>query len=276
MSNPVSVVIPTAGATGSVGGDQRVFVTEAVRSVIRTGGPNVEAIVVVTDDRCSRDVRSELVRQGAMVVLDDRPFNFSSRINLGVAVVTTPQVLLLNDDIEAGADGWLDEMASASAVAGGGPVGACLVYEDGRVQHLGQVFAAGLPGHLLAGRPLTDPRVIDFRSEDRVCSALTAACLLMGVELFGEVGGMSPAFPINYNDTDLCLKARRSGARCTVATGALLSHYESRSRDAAVTDAEIRQLWRRWWGEMHHEEYWRDDARALARQLGLDPPEDWT
>lgn len=271
----VSVIMPTAGAGGVVDGRSRVFVDEAVRSIIRTAGSSIDAVVIVTDRDLAPEVRVGLERQGARIVLDDRPFNFADRINLGVACAATAQVLLLNDDVEAHHDGWLDEMLAVAAGTDDGAVGACLVFEDERIQHLGQVFAAGLPSHLFAGRPMEDPDVVRFRAEDRECSGVTAACLLISVERFESVGAMSRVFPMNYNDTDLCLKVRRAGGRCMVASRAVLSHYESRSREAAVAGSEIRQLWRRWWKDVHHEEFWRDEAREIALGLGVDADEEW-
>lgn len=270
----VTVIMPTAGATGVVDGVPRVFVDEAVRSILRTAGSSIEAVVIVTDRDLDPAVRLGLERQGVRIVVDDRPFNFADRINLGVAVAATPQVLLLNDDVEAHHDGWLDEMLAVESSVDG-VVGACLVFEDERVQHLGHVFAAGLPSHLFAGRCLDDPEVVRFRSEDRECSGVTAACLLMSVERFEAVGAMSRNFPLNYNDTDLCLKVRRSGGRCMVASRAVLSHYESRSWDGVVAHSEIEQLWSRWWKDAHHEQFWRDEAREIARGLGVVADEEW-
>lgn len=275
MPEGVTAVVPTAGVSGIAHGLERVFVLEAVRSIIETGGASLQAIVAVTDEMLPAQVRSQLLNEGVQVIDDDRPFNFSNRINLGVAMARTPLVLLLNDDTEARSPGWLDEMGDA-LTADTGAVGALLLYDNDRVQHLGQVFAAGLPGHLYAGRPVDDRDVVAFCEENRECSAITAACLLCRVETFDRVGGMSPEFPVNYNDTDFCLKVRRTGERCVVATRARLSHFESRSRPAFVRDWEVRQLWRRWWGSMHHEAFWRDEARALAGRLGVEFDEEWS
>ena len=42
----VSVVVPSIGTTGMVGGRERVFVVEAIRSVIATATVPIEVIVV--------------------------------------------------------------------------------------------------------------------------------------------------------------------------------------------------------------------------------------
>jgi GT2 family glycosyltransferase len=65
-------------------------------------------------------------------------------------------------------------------------------------------------------------------------------------DVFVEVGGMSEWFPASYNDLDYCFKVGRAGYRVVATPDAVLDHYESSSRDGAVTDRELRLIRRRW------------------------------
>ena len=56
----------------------------------------------------------------------------------------------------------------------------------------------------------------------RDVAAVTGACLAIRKDLFQQVGGFDQAFPVNYNDTDLCLRVRKAGYRVLFETGAVL------------------------------------------------------
>ena len=83
----------------------------------------------------------------------------------------------------------------------------------------------------------------------RNVSAVTGACLVMLTNVFIELGGFDETFPVNYNDVDLCLRARQAGYDVVVEPGALLRHYECQSRQAGVRLAErylFEQRWAAW------------------------------
>ena len=42
-------------------------------------------------------------------------------------------------------------------------------------------------------------------------SAITGACMMTRRSVFEELGGFDEEFPIDYNDVDLCLRARERG-----------------------------------------------------------------
>ena len=48
----------------------------------------------------------------------------------------------------------------------------------------------------------------------RDVSAVTGAMLGIRADLFRELGGFDEAFPVNYNDVDLCLRVRDKGLAC--------------------------------------------------------------
>jgi GT2 family glycosyltransferase len=63
------------------------------------------------------------------------------------------------------------------------------------------------------------------RDSVREVDAITGCFLLISRRLWNELGGFDPAFFMYGEETDLCLRARRSGGRCVVCPEAKLVHY---------------------------------------------------
>ncbi|MEI2653991.1 MAG: hypothetical protein V9G12_17920 [Microthrixaceae bacterium] len=151
---------------------------------------------------------------------------------------------------------WLDTLVGFLRESDVGAAGCHLLFEDGRLQHGGHVHLNGAPGHLMFGQA---PDSLKNRLAlwlDREVAGVTAACLLTRASTFAEVGGFSPEFPNNYNDVDFSLKLRAAGYRIVVTPHARLYHFESISRDATVTDLEMRRLQDRWYPELRRDPYY--------------------
>jgi glycosyltransferase involved in cell wall biosynthesis len=245
----VSIVIPTAGNSREVRYEETVLVTHCVRSIVETSTYENYEIVCVADDSTDAAVLGELREIGGdrmRLVRYEEPFNFSAKINLGAAHSDGEHVLLLNDDIEVVTPNWLERMAMYSGMSEVGAVGSRLLWQDGRLQHVGVRFEGGLPGHIYRGFSG------DFRGYSnnvRVaqnCLAVTGACLMTSRELFEELGGLTTLLPVNYNDMDYCLKAVASGRRIVYDPDTILYHFESSSRSTEVEEWEKQQLTERW------------------------------
>ena len=83
----------------------------------------------------------------------------------------------------------------------------------------------------------------------RNVSAVTGACMAVRRSVFEELGGFDEEFPVNFNDVDLCLRARRAGYEVVYEPAAVLRHDESQTRQAGVRWRE-RQRWRAGWPEL--------------------------
>jgi GT2 family glycosyltransferase len=84
-------------------------------------------------------------------------------------------------------------------------------------------------------------------------SAVTGACLAVAREKYDAVGGLDEvAFPISFNDIDLCLKLRERGWTNIQASDAVLFHRESASRGSdvgpkqALADLEAARFKEKW------------------------------
>ncbi|WP_421740922.1 glycosyltransferase family 2 protein [Cellulomonas sp.] len=245
----VSIVVPTGGGHRTIRGQDELLVEMCARSLVENTTYDRWELVLVPSEGTppeAVDRVREIVGDRLVVAPALGAFNFSTSINTGVAAASGSLVLLLNDDIEAIDASWLTRMVSVAQDPAIGVVGARLVDEEGRLQHVGVVYADDwLPWHILQGNPDEFTHFgVGVLDTDFV--AVTGACLLMSRELYREVGGLPEDLPLNYNDVELCHKVVRAGKRVVVTPVAHLHHYESSTREPTILDAEVELVSRRW------------------------------
>ncbi|MGO4536395.1 glycosyltransferase [Leifsonia sp. 2MCAF36] len=257
----VSIVIPTRGGAGTVHGEQRAFVVEAVRSIVERSTYQEIEIVVVADEATPRTVRDQLeaIAGDRLTMVEwTAPFNFAAKMNRGALHARGEYLLLLNDDVEVLSPDWVERMLGLAQQPGVGMVGALLLFEDGSVQHAGHAYRRGEPTHLAIGWAQDARDTLDSLGVVRETSGVTAACALMDADVFRTVGGFSTLLPSSYNDVDLCLKVRSSGRSVLWTPHARLHHYESRTRVAQVVPYERDLLLRRWGSRIQVDPYSRE------------------
>lgn len=245
----VSIVIPTCGQAREVRYESVVLVNHCVHSILESSTYENYEIVVVADES-TPPAALENLRETAgdrlRLVAYDRPFNFSAKINAGAVRSEGEHLLLLNDDMEVATPGWIERMVMYSGLGEIGAVGGRLLLEDGRLQHGGVGFEGGLPGHPYYGWPGDAPGYANALKVARNQLAVTGACLMTRRELFDQLGGLSTALPVNYNDVDYCLKLRAMGKRVVYDPDLVMHHFESSSRSSDVADWEKDLLLQRW------------------------------
>lgn len=173
------------------------------------------------------------------------PFHFSRMNNLGAEAARGDHLLFLNDDVQALRPDWLEYLVAHIQRPEIGAAGAKLVYRSGAIQHAG--VATGITDG--AGHPGRG----SFRSDEypwldltRNVSAVTGACLGIRKSVFNELSGFDETFPVNYNDVDLCLRARQSGYLIVFEPRAVLRHDECRSRTRGTRYQERERFQERW------------------------------
>jgi GT2 family glycosyltransferase len=245
----VSIVIPTAGQVRDVRFEPVALVVNCVRSIVERSTYENYEIVCVADEGMDESILEELAEIAGdrlKVVWFEGEFDFSRKINLGAIEADGEQLLLLNDDIEVTTPEWLERMVMYAEREGVGAVGAKLLWGDGRLQHVGLNFEHGLPGHLYHGFAGDFRGYMNAVLIARNCLGVTGACLMTRRDVFEELGGLSPHFPVNFNDVDYCLKASASGRRVVYDPDTVLFHFESSSRAAKVEEWEFNRLVARW------------------------------
>jgi GT2 family glycosyltransferase len=246
----VSIVIPTAGGSREVRFEQVTLIEHCLRSIVETSTYENYEIVCVTDRNVGHDLLDRLHQIAGdrlRTVPFERPFNFSEKVNRGVLHSEGERLLLLNDDTEVVTPEWIERMVMYTEQEEVGAIGARLIWEDGRPQHVGILFEnGGYPGHIYRGFSPDFPGYSNNVFVAQNYLAVTAACLMTSRSAFDDVGGFSPVFPNNYNDMDFCLKLCNSGRRVVYDPDTVLYHFESSSRETDVEDWEKEALRDRW------------------------------
>ena len=210
-----------------------------LRTCIESIGPAVARsnadILVVDNDSTDPDTLEYLTglsRRGVKILRIEGPFNFARLNNRAAATLDSDVLCLLNNDIEAGSEDWLEEMLARLAEPDVGAVGALLTFPGGVVQHGGVVLGVNFGAtHAFTDRLLDNPGYLDLLRVAHECSAVTAACLVTRRTDYLNVGGMDEAhFGVAFNDVDYCLKLRQAGKRIVFTPHARLVHAESASR----------------------------------------------
>jgi GT2 family glycosyltransferase len=257
----VSVVIPTAAASGAVRGRPRVYLLRILEDLAeRTSYDNLQ-VVVVADTSVGDDVldaAARIVGDRLVVLRWDRPFSFSGKVDLGVAAASGEMALLLNDDVEVLDAGWLEPMVALAQEPDVGLVGATLLFEDDTLQHAGHLYRGPRRiGHVGLGADSAEAAADPSLLAERECSGVTAACALVRRDRFLAVGGFSPSLPVTFNDVDFCLKIRQRGWRIVCTPAARLHHFETRTRRPGVGPSEQALVVRRWGRLLERDDpYW--------------------
>ena len=202
-----------------------------VNSLLAGAYPNQEIVLVdtgsVTANR-GRLICALASRPGVRLLHWDQPFNYAAVNNFAVRHVRGEVLTFLNDDTEVITPDWLDRLlkhacgptcAAARAALFQRNVAARWNCPRPKKHHLRASVATR------AGR-----RRRTILAVARNVSAVTGACLMMRRSVFDEVGGFDEQFAGDFNDVDLCLKARQRGYQVIWTPHARLFHHECQTR----------------------------------------------
>ncbi len=205
----------------------------------------LQVIVVQHQIENSRGMEQVIESFGCDVAPFSGEFNFARMNNLGAAISTGDVLLFLNDDVIPLSPDWLPRILEHATCPEVGVVGAKLVYPSGAIQHAGIVVGM-MEGAAHAGRGLFNSDLWRWLDQTRNVSAVTGACMAIRKAIFADLGGFDPEFPVNYNDVDLCLRARQAGYEVVFEPGALLRHDECQSRKPGTRFEERNRFYQRW------------------------------
>ena len=140
-------------------------------------------------------------------------------------------LLLLNNDVFV-RPGCLEALI-AERKAGCDIVGTKLLYPNGTIQHYGIGFSRDYqPFHVSRGAAPHDW----FIRENRVCPAVTFACVMISRKTWDDLGGLDEEYFYSYEDIDFCLRARETGAIVGVSAAAQAVHLESQTEGRSAND----------------------------------------
>ncbi|MCP5325080.1 MAG: glycosyltransferase family 2 protein [Oceanospirillaceae bacterium] len=201
---------------------------------------------------------------GVQIVRDEGDFNFSRLMNVGAEASSGEYLLLLNNDIEAIQDGWLEEMLAHASRPDIGCVGAKLLYPDMTIQHAGVILGlGGYAAHSHRGIGRHESGYFCRAQVTQNLSAVTAACLMVRAGVYRSVSGFDESFAVAYNDVDFCLRVQETGLRNLYTPYAELIHHESKTRGEDITpekqrrfDGEKQRLFSRWQSSLANDPYY--------------------
>jgi len=254
----VSIIIPTKNGVE--------LLKQCIQSIQKyTAYSHYEIIVVdnQSDEQQSLDYMQDLANQGVITLIQyQSPFNYSAINNVAVKQAKGELIALLNNDIEAIEEGWLNEMVSQALRPNIGAVGARLWYPNQTLQHGGVVLGlGGVAGHAMKhmakNRTGYNARAVLVQNY----SAVTAACLVMRKNIFEQVKGFNEIdLKVAFNDVDLCLRIGELNLNIVWTPHANLLHHESASRGDEDTpekqrrfESEIDYMMSRWGAKLAHD-----------------------
>ena len=235
---------------------------------------NYEIVVI---DNSKSSAIEDFLRDRPVRYLDwrNKPFNYPAINNHAAAQCDAPLLLFLNDDTEALAPGWLTALVEHACRPEVGAVGAKLIYPDGRIQHGGVVMGLyGHCGHAFKGLHAARSHYFSLSDVVRNVSAVTGACLMTRAAVFREAGGFDEAaFPVAFNDIDLCLKIGALGYRILYTPHAQLRHHEAFSKtaeDLPPSAIELARLREKWKDVIARDPYYNPNLTTTREDYGIE------
>ncbi|MCR4928835.1 MAG: glycosyltransferase [Lachnospiraceae bacterium] len=229
--NPsVSLIIPSK--------DNPDMLISCIDKLNLSGEKNVELIVVDNGSNKENKERIEEYLNNLdfenKYIHDVYEFNYSKMNNIAAKEAKGEVLILLNDDIEASGNEWIQKIAGMATSKKAGCVGCKLVYPDGKIQHVGIAGGVDGPAHKFMGEKDEDKVGFGDNTMNKNVLAVTGACLAIRKELYEEAGGLFEDLKVGYNDVDLCMTLFEKGYRNILLNDIKLVHHESvsRGRDA--------------------------------------------
>ena len=199
-----SVVIPTR--------DRRALLCALLDSLALELGAREDLEVIVVDDASCDGTASAVAEGYPWVRLEvmEKALGPSAARNRAALVASGRLLLFLDADGEVAA-GWLESMLAA---------------DDGHTVLLGNVV------DFVGGRVQSVPRRSTFLGKSLRCRperANTGPSCNLGIPkgLFDVLGGFDEELPYYFEDSDLCIRAKRAGAKFCFVTEAVFRHHGS-------------------------------------------------
>ncbi|WP_263118978.1 glycosyltransferase [Cellulomonas sp. RIT-PI-Y] len=254
----VSVVIATDGSGGRVWGQDRVWVTEAVRSLVaRAGHPRIEIVVVHTKGTPAAVLADLKAIGGDRVRAIPAPagIGHAAMVNHGVLCARGSWLVLLDQQTEVISDDLIVQLVAPLDEDDVGAVGARILQEDGRLWHAGWIHRDGtLVPYARGWRPQEHGPFAALQVAREVTAMSGVACGIRR-EVFLEAGGLNENRFGPLSGLDLSLKLRAAGRRLVWQPEATLYRLgpEATAEPDQWTQLDVR------WGLDREDPYLPDD-----------------
>lgn len=277
---PVTIIIPTRQTRKPR--SSQTYIEQLLSGISAAEWPMQKVTVLIGDDIAGtpawikkkwpfRLVRIETVRG------EDKPFNYSAKMNLLWRQSNDEQIIFMNDDMVPVGTKWLSALLTFSVDGSVGGVGGRLYYEDGSIQHAGIFPSLRTVVHAWLGWPADAPTYFDQSICQREWSMVTGAIFATKRSILEKVGGFDERFSLEFNDIDICLRMRNLGYRIVYNPEVEFIHAEKASRGETIPPgAEVALFLSRWTKWLEHDP--SSHPGFAKNQMGLVPiyePDAW-
>jgi len=221
--------------------------------------------VIVVDDFSMKGVPESIKRENSDVRFfrNKKNLGFVRTCNRGAKKAKGEFLIFLNVDTEIISSGWLYSITDTfSSIDNTGVVGGKLIYPDTKLIQ----FAGGIidkenncSEHIYRFAPAFIPQVNKLREVDMI----TGAFLTIKNEVFKSLKGFSTDFHSTYEDTDLCLRVKKSGFKIIYQPDIVIYHYETVSGITDIHAKESKIILQEKWGDYfsnYKKEYYEEDG----------------
>jgi hypothetical protein len=242
-----SIIIPFYGDA---------FFLNCAHHLQRVLGDGFELVLVVDDERIWPEIYNGVVLRSSgfqlptLLLRNLSNYGYGGANNIGAGLARGDVLFLMNSDVLVTDPRPLRTAAEAIRTRNLNRqdevvIGFSLLYEDDTIQHIGMEFrrSAHIGDRFLADHPM---KGLPFAFYDgpsiRSAPAVTGALMALSADLYRKLDGFDLHYERgDFEDGDLCLRARQAGAEIEVHVHPGLYHLERQSIPA-MGDTDVRSM----------------------------------
>ncbi|KWS76585.1 glycosyltransferase [Pseudomonas amygdali] len=190
-------------------------------------------------------MQSERIR----VLRNDETVSPSALLNAAASYALGDYLLTLDSHGLIIQKDWIDHLLNHALRPEVGVVGAKIISTEGNVVGAGIILGLnGTAGAVTASAVAASPVYVQRLETDQNYSAVSGSCLMIRKSVHDQVQGLDEhLFPAQFNDVDLCLKARSAGHLVVWTPHAIVALRPSEvQHNAEAMDFAARALSHRW------------------------------
>lgn len=255
----ISIIIPSDSYDNMMNCVEKILSISSYR--------NIE-IILVTNSLTGDAVKDEFAYNDIVKICHyNHLYNFSDKCNAGAQIAEGEYLIFYNDDVVPYSVDWMERLLEIMVIKNVGGVSPLMLHEDMTVQYAGMISGVpGLFGTAFNSRQfgMIDNGIFHYLLL-RDVSILSGACMMIGKQLFNEIGGFDAQnTPNGHSDADISFKIREKGLRCVYTPYASLLHIGNHSwREPSKQDKSDIYCLKRWGKNVAADPYFTDSMKKV-------------